>query len=125
MSNLKKILLAMLAFFAMLYFALSYYYTDVQINKYENKAVVIENQIIKKGWVPAILPESAYKIVETHDIDTNTLFGSFNYKEQDEATFIQQLTVKPDMNNTLEWKNFLFQVDKEKNYVKFRNKPSS
>ena len=115
----------MLAFFVMFYFALSYYYTDVQISKYENKAVVIENQIIKKGWVPAILPESAYKIVETHDINTNTIFGSFSYKEQDEDTFIKQLTIKSDTNNTLEWGNFLFQVDKEKNYVQFRNKPSS
>jgi len=29
------------------------------------------------------------------------------------------------MNNTLEWGSFLFQVDQEKNYVKFRNKPIS
>ena len=121
---IKKILFIMLAFFALLYYTLSKYYTDVQINKYKDKQVVLENQVIEKGWIPSILPESAYEIRETHDLDANTLFGSFNYKEQDEAVLMQHLTVKPDMNNTLEWGNFLFQVDKEKNYVKYRNKPN-
>ena len=115
----------MLAFFGLFYFALSSYYSDVQINKYEDREVVLENQIIEKGWIPSILPKSAYEIRETHNIDDNTLFGSFNYKEHDEAALMQHLTVKPDMNNTLEWGSFLFQVDKEKNYVQFRNKPSS
>jgi len=115
----------MLAFFGLFYFALSSYYSDVQINKYEDREVVLENQIIEKGWIPSILPGSAYEIRETHNIDDNTLFGSFNYKEHDEAALMQHLTVKPDMNNTLEWGSFLFQVDKEKNYVQFRNKPSS
>jgi len=122
---IKKTLLAMLAFFGLFYFALSSYYSDVQINKYEDREVVLENQIIEKGWIPSILPKSAYEIRETHNIDDNTLFGSFNYKEHDEAALMQHLTVKPDMNNTLEWGSFLFQVDKEKNYVQFRNKPSS
>ena len=122
---IKKTLLVMLAFFGVFYFALTSYFTDVQINKYEDREVVLKNQVIEKGWIPNILPESASEIRETHDLDANTLFGSFSYKEQDEATLMQHLTVKPDMNNTLEWGDFLFQVDKEKNYVKFRNKPKS
>jgi len=97
----------------------------VQINKYEDIEVVKENQAIKKGWVPAILPNSAYDITETHDLDSNTLFGSFNYKEQDEAGLIEHLTVKHDMNNTLKWGDFLFRIDKKLNQVKYRNKPSS
>ncbi len=120
-----KILFAMLGFFALSYFMLTHYYTDVQINKYKDIDVVKENQVIQKGWIPAILPESAYKITETHDLDTNTLFGSFYYKEQDEAGFMEHLSVEDDMNNTLEWENFLFIVDKKLNYVKFRNKPVS
>ena len=122
---IKKMLLAMLVLFALIYFTLTKYYTDVQINKYKDRQVVLENEVIQKGWMPSILPESAYEIRETHDLDANTLFGSFNYKEEDEAVFMQHLTVKPDMNNTLEWGSFLFQVDQEKNYVKFRNKPIS
>jgi len=120
-----KIFFAILSFFVLFYFVLTNYYTDVQINKYKDIQVVKENQVIQKGWVPAILPESAYEITETHDLDTNTLFGSFYYKEQDEAGLMEQLTVKQDMNNTLEWGNFLFKVDTKLNHVKYRNKPIS
>jgi len=122
---IKKMLLAMLVFFALIYFALTKYYTDVQINKYQDKQVVIENQVIQKGWIPSILPESAYEIRETHDIDTNTLFGSFKYKEEDEAELMKHMTSRDNANNTLEWENFLFQIDKEKNHVSYRNKPNS
>ena len=122
---MKKIIFAILGFFILFYFMLSNYYSDVQINKYKDIEVVKENQVIQKGWVPAILPESAYKITETHNIDTNTLFGSFYYKERDEAGLMEQLTVVPDMNNTQEWGNFLFKVDKKLNYIKYRNKPIS
>ena len=118
-----KMLFAMLAFFALVYFTLAHYYTDVQINKYKDKQVVLENEVIQKGWIPGILPESAYEIRESHDIDANTLFGSFNYKEADEVELMKHMSVKEDMNNTLEWGSFLFQVNKEKNYVKYRNKP--
>jgi hypothetical protein len=96
----------------------------VQINKYQDIEVVKEHQAIQNGWVPAILPDSAYEITETHDLDKNTLFGNFKYKEQDEAGLMEHLTVKEDMNNTLVWGNFLFKVDKELNKVQYRNKPS-
>ena len=113
-----KIFFAILSFFVLFYFVLTNYYTDVQINKYKDIQVVKENQVIQKGWIPAILPESAYDIVETHDLDANTLFGSFYYKEKDEAGLMEQLTVKPDTNNTYEWGNFLFKVDKKSKRVK-------
>lgn len=119
---MKKIFFAILLFFALFYIMLTNYYTDVQINKYKDIEVVKENQVIEKGWIPGILPDSAYKITETHDLDANTLFGSFYYKEKDEAGLMDQLTVKQDMNNTLEWGNFLFKVDTKLNHVKFRNK---
>ncbi len=118
----KKILLAMLLFFIAVYFMLTHYFGDVQINKYQDIAMVKQEQAIQKGWIPSILPESAYEIAETHDLDSNTLFGSFYYKEKDEKAFMENLTLMPDMNNTLEWGNFLFKVDMEQNHVKFRNK---
>ena len=120
-----KIFVAILSFFVLFYFVLTNYYTDVQINKYKDIQVVKENQVIEKGWIPAILPESAYDIVETHDLDNNTLLGSFNYKEKDEAGLMKHLTAKQDMNNTYEWENFLFIVDQKSKRVKFRNKPAS
>ena len=122
MSNLKKMLLAMLGFFVLVYFTLIHYFPDTQINKYPDIQTVMENNATQNGWIPAILPESAYDIAETHDLNANTLFGSFKYKEKDEEKFMENLTVVDDMNNTLEWGNFLFKVDKKLNNVKYRNK---
>ena len=120
-----KIFFAIISFFVLFYFVLTNYYGDVQINKYKDIQVVKENQVIQKGWIPAILPNSAYDIVETHDLDNNTLFGSFYYKEKDEAGLMEQLTVKLDTNNTFEWGDFLIKVDTKLNRVKYRNKPIS
>ena len=92
--NWKYILLLIVSFFVLGYVVFTQRYSDVQINKYEDIEVVKENKAIQKGWVPAILPNSAYNITETHDLDSNTLLGSFNYKEQDEAGFMKHLTVK-------------------------------
>ena len=122
---MKKILLLIVSFFVLGYVIFTQRYSDVQINKYQDIEVVKENKAIQNGWVPAILPDSAYDITETHDLDANTLFGSFNYKEKDEEKFIKNLTVVDDMNNTLEWGDFLFRVDKKLNQAKYRNKPSS
>jgi hypothetical protein len=122
MSNTKKILLFILSFFALIYVGLMQRYSDVQINKYEDFNVAKENKALEKGWVPSILPNSAYEIAETHDIDTNAVFGSFKYKEEDEKMLLEQLKLKSDINNTYEWKNFLFKIDTKENRVKFRNK---
>ncbi len=125
MSKPKSIILLILSFLVLGYVVFTQRYSDAQINKYEDIEVVKENQAIQKGWVPAILPNSAYEITETHNLDTNTLFGNFKYKEQDEAGLMEHLTVKQNMDQTLEWGDFLFRVDKKLNYVQYRNKPSS
>ena len=114
----------MLAFSLLAYFAIIYYFPDTQINKYPNMKTVKENNATRDGWVPVILPPSAYEIAETHDLDANTLFGSCKYKEKDEEKFMENLTVVPDMNNTLEWGAFFFRVDTKANLVKYRNKPA-
>ncbi len=121
---MKKMLLAMLGFFVLVYFTLIHYFPDTQINKYPDIQTVMENNATQDGWIPAILPASAYDIAETHDLDANTLFGSFKYKEIDEERFMENLTVVDEMNNTLEWGNFLFRVDNKINHVKYRNKPT-
>ena len=120
---IKKLLAAILLFFALVYYILTQYFGDVQINKYPDRVVVEEQKAIEHGWIPAILPESAYEISETHNIDTNDIFGTFFYKEKDEASFIEKMELLPDTNQTYLWENFLFKIDTEKNRVKFRNKP--
>ena len=120
---MKKLFIAIIAIAGLVYLLFSSLFTDVQINKYEDLEVVKEQKAIQSGWIPAILPDSAYDIVETHDIDANTLFGSFSYKEKDEEKFLQDLTELNNADHMLEWGNFLFKVDTELNQVKFRNKP--
>jgi len=123
--NWKYILLLIVSFLVLGYVVFTQRYSDVQINKYQDIDVVKENKAIQNGWVPAILPDSAYEITETHDLEANTLFGSFNYKDEDEEKFMENFTDLNSENNTLSWGNFLFKVDKELNQVKYRNKPSS
>jgi len=120
---MKKIILAILLFFTGIYFLLNAYFSDVGIYKYPDLAAVKEDKAIEKGWVPALLPSTAYDIEETHDIDTNQLFGRFYYKEQDEKALLSQLTPIPESNGTYVWEEFLFKVDTDNNRVKYRNKP--
>ncbi len=124
-SNWKYILLLIVSFLVLGYVVFTSRYSDVQINKYQDIDVVKENKAIQNGWVPAILPNSAYEITETHNPDAHTLFGSFKYKDEDEEKFMKNFTDLNSENNTLSWENFLFKVDKKLNQVKYRNKPSS
>jgi len=124
---MKKMLIASVIFFTLFYFLLNFilsqFFPDMQISKYSNLQEVKTDTAIQRGYIPAILPASASKIVESHDLDTNTIFGSFNYEEKDEETFMQNLTDLHNADDMLEWGNFLFKVDKKLNLVKFRNKP--
>lgn len=123
MFTLKNILIITVLFFAAVYFMLTNYFTDVQINKYPDIQAVKQDHAIEKGWIPAILPESAYNIEETHDLESNQLFGSFQYKKRDESAIVGKLAPLPDMNATYRWGDFFFKIDTEKHLVKFRNDP--
>jgi len=121
---MKKILIAVALFLILIFLLINHSFEDMQISKYESIEEVKKNTAIKGGWIPAILPDSAYDIVESHDLGTNTIFGSFKYKEKDEETFIQNLTDLNSADDMLEWGNFIFKVDKDLNQVKFRNRPT-
>lgn len=98
------------------YFLLSSYFPNVQIDKYDSIEAVKDTQAMENGWIPKILPPSAYDIIERHDGD---VFGKFSYREEDEVSFLEKLR---ESNETYVGENFLFKVDKEKNLVHFRNK---
>jgi len=121
---IKKLILGMLLLAVIIYFTFTHYFGDVQINKYDSKSVVKQEQAIERGWVPGIIPDSAFEITETHDIDTNEIFGNFKYKQEDEEKFIKAITLVPDTNDTYTQGDFLFKIYTEKNYVLFRNKPA-
>lgn len=41
--------------------------------------------LIERGWIPEYLPKSATEIRESHDIDTNSGWASFQYEVGDTA----------------------------------------
>ena len=93
--------------------------SDRQRNNYENKNDIIEDNAIQRWWIPSIIPNSSYEIVEEHNLDTNILKGSFRYDEKDEKNFLNKLT---KLDQKLVWKGFVFIVNTENNQVEFSNK---
>lgn len=83
---------------------------------YESYEEVIDDGAIRRGWVPSLLPESAYQIVEQHDLDTNTREGSFFYEEQDEEAMMAALEMKGGLYYS---QGFQFEIDQEANHVHF------
>ncbi len=122
MSNVKKLLLLTALIAISIYLIMSAVIKEVEINKYDSLNTVKEQKAIEKGWIPAILPESAYEIIESHDLEAYTTFGSFKYDEKDEANFMQQLTDLNQTDKVLTWGDFLFKVDKSLNLVEFKKK---
>jgi hypothetical protein len=89
---------------------------ETQTNRYKSKEYVIKDGAIRRGWIPEIIPESSFNIIETHNLDTNTIKGSLQYKEIDEPYLINKL------KNKMVLKNFKFTIDINKNHLKFKNK---
>lgn len=121
---MKKMIIAILLFFVAVFWMLNTYFSDLQINKYPTLQAVKDDKAIERGWVPGLLPDSAYDIEETHDLDSNQLFGKFYYKEPDEKKLLEKITSSEELNGTYEWGAFYFKVDTEKNEIKYRNKPN-
>ena len=119
----NKLIIAALLVAVSLYLLLSVFVQDIQINKYKDLRAVREHQKAVRGYLPSILPPSAYDITEMHGRDAHGIFGQFSYKEADEAMLLSQLKPIKDGNGTMQHGAFLFRVDTAKNLVKFRDKP--
>ena len=119
----NKLIIATLLVAASIYLLFSAFVQDFEVNKYKDIQAVREHKAIAEGFIPAILPSSAYDIAETHGKDVPGIFGSFAYKEADEAALLSQLKPSKEGNGTMRHGAFLFRVDTVKNLVKFRDKP--
>jgi hypothetical protein len=116
MVNLLKIIILLTT--SILLIMWLFYRSETQTNYYSSKEEVVQNKVILKGWIPSILPKTAYDIQETHNLDTNKFKGSFRYLEKDEKVFLANFNNK---DNNLVWKYFKFKVDIKKNSVEFFN----
>jgi hypothetical protein len=120
----NKLIIATLLVAASIYLLFSAFVQDFQVNKYKDIQAVREHKAIAEGFIPAILPPSAYDIAETHGKDVPGVFGSFSYKEVDEAALLSQLSPLKDGNGTMQNGHFLFRIDTSKKFVRFRDKPA-
>ena len=119
---MKKILLIIVIFFLGVYFLLTKFFPNVEINRYDSLETVKTQGGIKRGWIPKNLPASAYDIAETHELDSSTVVGKFSYREEDEKSFLAGLAKGSD--GVYEADGFLFKVDSSNNLVNFRNVPN-
>ena len=94
-------------------------FSEIEKNFYNNKQDVLKDNAILRGWIPEVLPNSAYNISEIHDIDTNNVEGNFQYFEKDEKNLLN------DIRKNSKKSNFEFKVDKEKNKVLFFTRSTS
>ncbi len=122
---MQKLILIIITIGVVIYLLFSTLISDVAINKYDTLRSAQEQNATKNGLLPAILPVSAYDIAESHDAKKQEIFGIFHYKEADEAAFLSQLTPSQEYNQTMVWGDFLFHINKEKNIVKYRNRPAA
>ena len=64
---------------------------ETQRASYATAAAARIDGAIQRGWLPTSLPDSAYDIAESHDLDTNTGGGSFRFDARDADSFRAQL----------------------------------
>jgi hypothetical protein len=58
---------------------------------YATSAEARADRAIERGWLPEILPDSAFDIDEEHNIDTNRGGGTFHFAATDAETFRARL----------------------------------
>jgi len=59
---------------------------------------------IEKGWLPDFLPESSENIIETHNIDTNTVKAVFEYSISDIQNIEKECIEKTNIENGTEYR---------------------
>jgi len=106
---------------------------DTVTTSYDNTDEIKKDRAIERGWIPSIIPKSAYTINEQHDLDTNVCKGTFLFKDEDKNVFKENLgnQVKGKVKTGLiekykitefsiyQWENFILSVDWTKNKAEF------
>ena len=95
---------------------------------------IVADKSIERGWMPAIIPKSAFHIKESHDIDTNTGQGLFQFRSTDISDFKENLGAEVDSQRrdslrekynlphgeVYQWKKFIFSINWDRNEAEFR-----
>lgn len=58
-------------------------YSETFDSHFETYQKLKESELIGKGWVPSIIPKSAYDIHERHKVDVASVYVSFRFQPDD------------------------------------------
>ncbi|MCA9441099.1 MAG: hypothetical protein KC964_09860 [Candidatus Omnitrophica bacterium] len=60
--------------------------------EFKDHQEVQEKSYFDRGWIPRNLPESARSIFERYDLDTNDIFGTFEFSPSEAESFTGSMT---------------------------------
>ncbi len=89
---------------------------DIVSLKYDNYRQLQKDEIISKGWLPNILPNTITNIKVNNNLDLNTSWGSFHLPKDSFDVFVGKLEKKAEY---YKYKNWAFFVDDKNNTVKY------
>ncbi len=122
---MKKFLLVLFFFVLVLFVMLFVFFDDTQTNHYATLGDAKADGAIERGWVPSIIPASAYDITEKHNLDANAFRGSFSYHKEDMPHFMEALKIIDANRSIYQWEDTLFYIDTKEQKVWYRNKAQS
>ncbi len=59
---------------------------------YATKRAATDGNVVARGWLPLIIPESSFEIHMSNDLDLNVSDGSFKFAPEDWPAFSARLT---------------------------------
>jgi hypothetical protein len=86
--------------------------SDIVISEYDSFYEAESDLIFERGWLPEIIPSSAYQIETENDLDENTSEGSFMYKGSI-SSFTSRLIKYEDELNLLIEDGYFFDLDEK------------
>jgi len=67
-------------------------------SEFANYSEMTASDVMAAGWIPEVIPRSAYNISETHNLDTNRVRISFRF-DPDDTAIAQSKCHEPDEAN--------------------------
>jgi hypothetical protein len=65
--------------------------SDVVTSRYETLSDAHADELFSRGWLPDVLPASAFNIRTTNDLDLNVSDGEFSFSPSDSSKLFQKL----------------------------------
>lgn len=112
---IKEIIAVLIIFGAIFFFSS----LESNTKTYKNLQEAKNDSLFKRGWLPDILPPSAYNINISTNLDTNESKGCFFIKENEFDLFLSKLKLIYD--NNYKFNSFTFIINKSTGEVKYTN----